>query len=85
MREIEEELGLVVMIGPLLDSWVYHIFEGANVLILTYGCYPTPFTEVTHSPEHKAVGLFSPEDIPSLNMPDGYKRSIQSWLAYLKQ
>lgn len=85
VREIEEELGLVVMIGPLLDSWVYHIFEGANVLILTYGCYPTPFTEVTHSPEHKAVGLFSPEAIPSLNMPDGYKRSIQSWLAYLKQ
>jgi 8-oxo-dGTP pyrophosphatase MutT (NUDIX family) len=85
VREIEEELGLVATIGPLLDSWVYHIFEGVDVLILSYGCYPTPFTEVTHSPEHKAVGLFRPEEIPSLRMPEGYKRSIQVWLAYLKQ
>jgi 8-oxo-dGTP pyrophosphatase MutT (NUDIX family) len=85
VREIEEELALDTTIGPLLDAWVYHIFEGADVLILSYGCYPAPFTDVTHSPEHKAVGLFSPEEIPSLRMPDGYKRSIQTWLAYLKQ
>ena len=80
VREIAEELGLTVTIGPLLDSWVYHIFEGADVLILTYGTYPLPFTEVMHSSEHKAVKLFSPEEIPSLQMPEGYKRSIQTWI-----
>jgi 8-oxo-dGTP pyrophosphatase MutT (NUDIX family) len=83
VREIEEELGLVAKIGPLLDSWVYHIYEGVDVLILTYGCYPTPFSAVTHSPEHKAVGLFSPEEVKTLRMPEGYKNSIQSWLNYL--
>lgn len=83
VREIEEELGLVAKTGPLLDSWVYHIYEGVDVLILTYGCYPTPFSTVTHSPEHKAVGLFSPEEVKTLRMPDGYKNSIQSWLNYL--
>ena len=82
VREIEEELGLEVQTGPLLDSWVYHIFENVDVLILTYGCYPTPFASVTHSPEHKAVGLFSPEEIPALKMPEGYKKSILAWLAY---
>lgn len=85
VREIEEELGLTTKVGPLLDSWVYHIFEGVDVLILTYGCYPTPFAEVTHSPEHKAVGQFSPEEIPDLRMPEGYKKSIVTWLAYLQR
>lgn len=83
VREIEEELGLVAKTGLLLDSWVYHIYEGVDVLILTYGCYPTPFSAVTHSPEHKAVGLFSPEEVKTLRMPEGYKHSIQSWLNYL--
>jgi 8-oxo-dGTP pyrophosphatase MutT (NUDIX family) len=83
IREIEEELGLGATIGPLLDAWVYHIFEGRDVLILTYGCSPTPFSEVTHSPEHKAVGLFRPEEVPALRMPDEYKQSIQTWVDIL--
>jgi 8-oxo-dGTP pyrophosphatase MutT (NUDIX family) len=85
VREIEEELGLVTTLGPLLDAWVYHIFEGRDVLILTYGCLPTPFSQVTHSPEHKAVGLFHPEEIPALRMPEGYKKSIQTWIDHLKR
>ena len=84
-REIEEELGLTVMVGPLLDSWVYHIFEGVDVLILTYGSYPGPFSEITHSPEHKAVGLFSPEEVLLLRMPEGYKKSIQNWITSFSQ
>ena len=85
VREIEEELGLTAQTGPLLDAWVYHIREGVDVLILTYGCHPTPFATVTHSPEHKAVGLFSPEEIPTLHMPEGYKNSILTWLGHLQR
>lgn len=81
-REIEEELGLTVTIGPLLDSWVYHIFEGVDVLILTYGTSSLPFSHVTHSPEHKAVGLFRPDEVPSLHMPEGYKHSIETWINF---
>ena len=82
-REIAEEVGLHVKIGPLLDSWVYHIAAGVDVLILTYGCYPEPFSAVTHSAEHKAVGLFTPSDVQTLPMPAGYKRSIHAWAAHL--
>lgn len=85
VREIEEELGLAVRVGPLLDSWVYHIFEGVDVLILTFGTYPTPFAQITHSPEHKAVGLFSREEVLSLRMPEGYKTSIQNWIGSLSR
>src|SRR5581483_5626419 len=85
VREIKEELGLVATAGPLLDAWVYHIFEGRDVLILTYGCYPKPFASITRSPEHKAVGVFSFEEVASLRMPEGYKKSIQTWADYLKR
>ena len=78
-REIHEELALHVTPGPILDSWVYHIVAGVDVLIVTYGCYPAPFASVTHSPEHKAVGLFTLQEIQALPMPEGYKKSIQAW------
>jgi len=78
-REIHEELGLHVAIGPILDSWVYHIATGVDVLIVTYGCYPAPFTAVAHSPEHRAVGLFTVQEVQTLPMPEGYKKSIQAW------
>jgi len=83
IREIHEELGLHVSLGPLLDSWIYHIDVGVDVLIVTYGCYPASFTSVTHSPEHKAVGLFTLQEVQALPMPEGYKKSIQAWAAQL--
>lgn len=81
-REIREELGLHVTTGPILDSWVYHIAAGVDVLIVT-GCYPAPFSTLMHSPEHKAVGLFTLQEVPALPMPAGYKQSIHAWAARL--
>ncbi len=80
VREIEEELSIVTQVGPLLDTWVYHIHKEVVVFIVTYGCYPEPFSKVSRSPEHKEVGLFLVEEIQSLNMPLGYKNSIHRWL-----
>ena len=79
VREIQEELGLSANVSAILDSWVYHIYDGVDVLIVTYGCVPTLKTKITHSPEHKSLGLFGSEEIASLNMPAGYKASIQKW------
>ncbi len=78
-REIHEELDLHVTPGPMLDSWIYHIAAGVDVLIVTYGCYPAPFATVTHSAEHKASGLFTVQAVQTLPMPEGYKKSIQAW------
>jgi 8-oxo-dGTP pyrophosphatase MutT (NUDIX family) len=79
-REISEELDLRVKVGPLLDVWVYHISEGVDVFIVTYGCYPESPQGLTHSPEHKAPGLFDLDELDQLHMPGGYKRSIISWV-----
>ena len=78
-REVAEELSLSVQVGPLLDSWVYHIAPGVDVLIVTYGCYPQSAGQAVHSAEHKAVGLFTATQVPGLNMPQGYKNSIAHW------
>jgi 8-oxo-dGTP pyrophosphatase MutT (NUDIX family) len=39
VREIKEETGWQVTAGPLLDCWQYHIREGSDVVIVTYGCH----------------------------------------------
>jgi 8-oxo-dGTP pyrophosphatase MutT (NUDIX family) len=81
-REVEEELGLHVRVGPILDAWVYReIVPGADVLILTYGCHPEPFTSVTHSAEHSAAGWFRVRELDAIPLPDGYKRAIRAWAA----
>lgn len=84
-REIAEETRWKVTIGPILDSWMYHIaVVRKDVFIVTYGCYPTDDTPPVLSPEHKEVGLFAEAEVPTLNMPSGYKRSIDTWFARLR-
>ena len=78
-REIDEELSIAVQVGPILDSWVYHISEGVDVLIVTYGCYAGSSQEATFSSEHQALGLFEVDDLDSLPLPAGYRRSIETW------
>ena len=86
VREIAEETGWTVTAGPILDSWMYHIaVEHQDVFIVTYGCYPIGDTRPVVSNEHKEIGLFSESDIPALNMPDGYKCSIATWYAKLRE
>lgn len=65
-RELWEELGLTVTTGPILDAWLYHIFEGADVLIVTYGCHAPPFEGVRPSAEHKEARPFRLEEIDAL-------------------
>jgi 8-oxo-dGTP pyrophosphatase MutT (NUDIX family) len=82
-REVEEETGVRVQVGPILASWIYHIAPQVDVLIVIYGCVPQAGGEVRHGAEHHAVGFFEPANINGLNMPEGYKKSIQAWSAAL--
>lgn len=80
-REIQEEASWPVTVQAILDSWVYHIAEGVDVLIVTYGCQLEADRPPVLSYEHKEIGLFTQAEVPGLRMPDGYKRSIASWYA----
>jgi len=81
VREISEETGWNVTAGPLLDCWQYHIREGSDVVIVTYGCHVHSIDPPAVSNEHKHAGLFTPGEVPGLVMPDGYKRSVANWFA----
>ena len=83
VREIGEESGWTVMAGPLLDCWQYHIREGSDVVIVTYGCHVLSNDPPVVSNEHKRAGLFAPGEVQELVMPDGYKRSVAAWFARL--
>ncbi len=84
-REITEETGLPVITGPILDSWLYRIREGRDVVIVTYGCHADGSQEPVLSHEHKQFGFFTLAEVGSLNMPAGYRRSIQSWFGRLAE
>lgn len=81
-REIQEETGWEVKAGPLIDGtvWIYQPIPGRRVLIVTYGCTVlTPDRPPVVSHEHKQLGMFTAEEVPELNMPDGYKQAIAAW------
>ena len=85
-REITEETRWNVRTGPILDSWMYYIeVAKKNVFIVTYGCLPDGDDEPVLSHEHKEIGLFTEQEVGALNMPDGYKCSIASWFAKLRE
>ena len=76
-REMGEELGLDVEVGPLVDSWIYDV-EGKRVLILTFACTAERPPELVHSDEHVDVAEFELERLRREPIPEGYLRSIES-------
>jgi ADP-ribose pyrophosphatase YjhB (NUDIX family) len=85
-REIHEETRCKVATGPILDTWMYYIdVAEKHIFIVTYGCFPTSNTEPALSHEHKEIGLFAEDEMPTLVMPDGYKRSIATWYTMLRE
>lgn len=75
-REMNEELGLEVEVGALIDSWIYDV-EGKRVLILTYRCTAAEPAELSHSEEHSGVAALTLDELEASSMPDGYLRSIR--------
>jgi hypothetical protein len=54
------------------------------VFIVTYACRLNPGQETQGpvlSAEHQRTGLFAPEEIAGLIMPQGYKNSVATWFA----
>jgi 8-oxo-dGTP pyrophosphatase MutT (NUDIX family) len=82
VREIGEELRLTIEPRQLIDSWVYTIIPGVDVLILTYGCGESSFSTAVHSGEHRALRWVPLNDLDDLPMPDRYRTSIRRWAAH---
>ena len=81
VREVAEELGAAVAVATILDSWVYEVLPGREVLIVTYGVRRTAPGEMRVSGEHRRFALFAPDELDHLPLAEGYRRSIRSWAA----
>jgi ADP-ribose pyrophosphatase YjhB (NUDIX family) len=84
-REIAEETRWLVTVGPILDAWMYHVLPGRHVFVVAYGCYFCGGSDPVLSSEHKEIGMFGEHEVPSLVMPEGYKRSITMWYDHLRR
>ncbi len=78
-REMMEELGVYVSVGPILDSWIYEVCRDTPVFIVTYGCLAGDISKIRPSAEHESVGFFGVKDLGALNAPVGYKKSVRKW------
>jgi len=77
-REINEELGLTVLVEQLLDTYLFKVIPCKYVFIVTYRCtLKSPFIPRI-SNEHKKIGSFPVDRLPQ-NLPQGYRSSIAAW------
>lgn len=75
-REVSEELGIDISVGPSIHNWVYEIFPDRHVFVVTYLAKAPDDAAPSYSHEHKELVLVSPADAMSFRMPEGYKESI---------
>ena len=79
VREVGEELGIIVEVGRLLDCWVYEVSPGREVVIVTYGRRRRDRGDLRVSQEHRRIGLFSLDQIDRIPLPRGYHRAVRAW------
>jgi 8-oxo-dGTP pyrophosphatase MutT (NUDIX family) len=79
VREFEEELSLKVAIADPIDSYLFEVIPGRHVFIVTYGCTLAGEFGPKLSDEHTAHCLWPVDRLSEVNLPSGYRRSIEKW------
>ena len=75
-REIKEETGLLVDTAQLLNAYLYNVSGQIEVLIIAYQCRCVGSAEIRISEEHKEIGLFRFDQLDTINLPQGYRDTI---------
>ncbi|HVF73294.1 MAG TPA: NUDIX hydrolase [Chthoniobacterales bacterium] len=78
-REFQEELRIDVFIADFVDSYLFEVIPGHNVFIATYGCTLSGEFKPAVSDEHTEYCLWPVERLSELNLPPGYRQSIEKW------
>jgi 8-oxo-dGTP pyrophosphatase MutT (NUDIX family) len=94
-REILEETGLAVKVGPLIQNGLLtipppHALKTTDVLILAYGCYLHAPSDaralIALSSEHKSATWIGIKELPAMSdIPEIYKAAVLSWSQELAQ
>jgi len=79
-REMREETGLEVAIGARIGQERFEVLPGRIVEIVSYGCVSKDLDRFRLSGEHRGH-LWAPvAELPSLRLPDVYRRAIGLWI-----
>lgn len=76
IREVEEETGLTCALCSIVYIWIYAIFAGMEALIITCEWHAFGVRAARFIIEHKRSDCFAANEIPDLNIPEGYKHAI---------
>jgi 8-oxo-dGTP pyrophosphatase MutT (NUDIX family) len=78
-REFAEELSIDVRVGQAIDSYLSEVTPGKHVFIVTYGCTLAGKFNPRLSDEHTEHCLWPVERLSEINLPAGYRRSVEQW------
>lgn len=78
-REFSEELSVDVAIADPIDSYLFEVIPGRHVFIITYGCTLAGEFKPETSHEHSEHCLWPVGRLSEINLPSGYRRSIEKW------
>jgi 8-oxo-dGTP pyrophosphatase MutT (NUDIX family) len=78
-REFAEELSIDVRVGAAIDSYLFEVTPGKHVFIVTYGCTLAGEFNPRLSGEHTEHCLWPVERLSEINLPAGYRRSVEQW------
>jgi 8-oxo-dGTP pyrophosphatase MutT (NUDIX family) len=78
-REFAEELSLAIAVDAPIDSYVFEVIPGRHVQIVTYGCRLAGEFKPRISDEHTEHCLWPVERLSEINLPVGYRRSVEKW------
>jgi 8-oxo-dGTP pyrophosphatase MutT (NUDIX family) len=81
VREFAEELSVAIEVGEFVDEYLFEVIPGRHVQIVTYGCRLAGEFAPRLSDEHTAHGLWPVGELAELNLPAGYRRSVEKWAA----
>lgn len=78
IREVQEESGLHVSVGRLVEAFPYEVIDGRWVNVIVYVCEVAAGQAPVASDEHDRVILFEPDDVPGAWIASGYQRAIDA-------
>jgi 8-oxo-dGTP pyrophosphatase MutT (NUDIX family) len=78
-REFAEELAVVVDVSKHIDSYLFEVIPGRHIQIITYGCTLAGAFAPKVSDEHSEHCLWPVHRLSEINLPEGYRRSVERW------
>ena len=78
-REFEEELAIQINVATPIDSYIFEVLPERNVRIVTYGCTLAGSFAPRISDEHTEYCVCPIDELGTLNLPSGYRQSIERW------